>query len=159
MVGSLYDYMNFTLIIGAILLLLGIWRGYKVGLVKGITHLIALIVTMLTLSLIIMLTSSFRAGETRNTIFTIIIMVILGGVYSTIRFFLRSFKMVSKLPILQFANSLMGTVIGVLWVLILYMVLISLGIKGYLGPLSEIITNDIDSNLFLTIFCKYNIFL
>lgn len=151
--------LNFTLIIGAILLIVGIQAGFKTGLVKGIAHLIALFATVITLSLIIMLSSSFKAGETRNTIFTLIIMAILGGVYSLVRFCLRSFKSIAKLPILKLADSILGIIVGLLWVVVFYMVILALGMKGYLGSLSEVIINDINSNLFLTIFCKYNIFL
>ena len=72
--------INLTLVLGILLLLIGGQAGYKKGLVKGITDVIALIATVLTLSLILMLTSSFKAGETRNTIFTLVIMAILGAV-------------------------------------------------------------------------------
>lgn len=151
--------MNFTIIVGIILVILGIWAGFKTGFVKGITHLVALIATIVTLALILMLTSSYRAGETKNTIFTLVIMAILGAVYSVVRFLLRSFKVISKLPIIEFANSIFGVLIGLLWVLVLFMALVSLGMRGYLGPVSPIIQNDVNSNLFLTIISKYNIFL
>lgn len=155
----MYGNMSFTLILGIILLILGVWKGYEAGLVKGITHLVALIITIITLSLMIMLASSFKAGETRNTIYTIIVMVILGAVYSTIRFLLRSFKFVSKLPILQFTDSFLGIFIGLMWVSIAYMGFIWLATRGNLGPLSRIVIKDIDSSQILTIFNKYNIFL
>ena len=151
--------VNFTLIIGVILLILGVQGGFKTGLVKGIAHLVALMATILTLALIIMLTSSFKAGETKNTIFTLIIMAILGGVYSLVKFCLRSFKSIAKLPILKFADKILGIFAGVLWVFALYMTLIALGVRGYLGSVSEVVINDVNTNLFLTILCKYNIFL
>ena len=151
--------INFTLIIGFVLLILGIKAGYSTGFAKGIANLIALLVTMVVLALIMMLTTSFKAGETRNVIFTIIIMAILGAVYSIVKFLLRSFKAISNLPIIQFADKVFGIVIGIVWVFALYMCLITLGMKGYLGELSEVIRDDVEGNLFLTILCGCNIFL
>lgn len=151
--------MNITLIIGIVLFLIGIVSGFKTGLAKGIANLVALIITLMTLALIIMLLESFWARETRNIIYTLVIMAILGSVYGFVKFVLRSMKSVSKLPIIRFFDGLMGIVIGEAWMFILYMAILTLGIRGYLGSFSEIIINDVDSNLFLTILCKYNIFL
>lgn len=151
--------MNVTIIIGIFLLIFGIRGGYKTGFVKGIANLIALIATLLTLSLILMLTTSFRQGETKNVIYTLIIMAVAGGVYSGVRFALRSMKNMSKLPIISFIDSVLGVVIGIAWVLLLYMAFIAIAYKGYMGDFSDIVIADINSNRILTILCKYNIFL
>ena len=152
-------FMNVTIIIGIFLLIFGIRGGYKTGFVKGIANLIALIATLLTLSLILMLTTSFRQGETKNVIYTLIIMAVAGGVYSGVRFALRSMKNMSKLPIISFIDSVLGVVIGIAWVLLLYMAFIAIAYKGYMGDFSDILIADISSNRILTILCKYNIFL
>lgn len=152
-------FMNVTIIIGIFLLIFGIRGGYKTGFVKGIANLIALIATLLTLSLILMLTTSFRQGETKNVIYTLIIMAVAGGVYSGVRFALRSMKNMSKLPIISFIDSVLGVVIGIAWVLLLYMAFIAIAYKGYMGDFSDIVIADISSNRILTILCKYNIFL
>ena len=151
--------MNVTIIIGIFLLIFGIRGGYKTGFVRGIANLIALIATLLTLSLILMLTTSFRQGETKNVIYTLIIMAVAGGVYSGVRFALRSMKNMSKLPIISFIDSVLGVVIGIAWVLLLYMAFIAIAYKGYMGDFSDIVIADISSNRILTILCKYNIFL
>lgn len=151
-------YMNVTIIIGIILLILGVRFGYRTGLAKGIAHLVALLATLITLALILMLTTSLRAGEARNVIYTLVIMVVLGGVYGLVRFLLRSMKAISNLPIIKLGDKILGIFIGLLWVFVLYNAIITLGIKGYLGPLSSIISRDVESNSILTILLKYNIF-
>ena len=151
--------MNFTVVLGLVLLILGIVMGYKTGFVKGIANLVALIITMLTLALILMLLESFKAGETRNIIYTLIIMAVLGSVYGFVRLVLRSMKAVSQLPLVKFFDSFFGIIIGVAWMFVLYLGILMLGVRGYLGELSHIIIEDVDSNLLLTILCKYNIFL
>lgn len=146
--------MNITLLIGIILLILGLRFGFKTGFVKGIANLAALIATVATLALIIMLTSSFRAGETKNTIFTLIIMAILGAVYGIVRFMLRGMKAMSNLPIIRFVDSLLGAIVGMVWFFIVYLVLLALGIKGMLGLVSEHIIGDVLSSEILTTICK-----
>ena len=151
--------MNITILIGLFLFILGVIFGYRTGLAKGIANLVALIITMLTLSLIIMLLESFKAGEARNTLFTLIIMAILGSVYGFVRFVLRSMKAISQLPFIRFVDGFLGIFVGIAWMFILYMAILTLGIRNYLGGLSSIIIEDVSENIFLTILCKYNIFL
>lgn len=151
--------LNLTLILGLLLLLIGGQAGYKKGMVKGITDVIALIATVFTLCLILMLTTSFKAGETRNTIFTLIIMAILGAVYSIVKFALRSMKRISNLPVIKFVDSLLGIFVGILWVFILYLVIIALGYKGYLGVFSDVVVSDVESSVILSIINKFNIFI
>lgn len=150
--------INLTLVLGILLLLIGGQAGYKKGLVKGITDVIALIATVLTLSLILMLTSSFKAGETRNTIFTLVIMAILGAVYSVVKFLLKSMKRISNLPIIKFADSVLGIFVGILWVFILYLVIIALGYRGYLGVFSNVVVDNVESNIILSAINRFNIF-
>lgn len=151
--------INITLIIGIILLILGIKLGYDTGFVKGIANVISLFVTLITLALIIMLTASFREGETRNVTYTLIIMIVLGGIYTVVKFVVRSFKAISKLPVIKFADSILGIIIGVVWSFLLYIGIIMLGMNNCLWGLSDIIQKDVDANQFLTTLCKYNIFL
>ena len=75
------------------------------------------------------------------------------------RFALRSMKNMSKLPIISFIDSVLGVVIGIAWVLLLYMAFIAIAYKGYMGDFSDIVIADISSNRILTVLCKYNIFL
>ncbi|GEM_PF-3441180 len=151
--------INLTLVLGILLLLIGVQAGYKKGLVKGIRDVIALIATVLTLSLILMLTSSFRAGEVRNTIFTLIIMAILGAVYGVVKFALRSMKRISNLPIIKFADSILGILVGIVWVFILYLVIIALGYKGHLGVFSNVVVENVESSVILSVINKFNIFI
>ena len=82
--------MNITLIGFIILMLAMVSRGFKKGMVKEITGLISLALTLFVVSLIIMLYTSFHAEETENMIVTVIILVVVSLIYSLVKIFLKS---------------------------------------------------------------------
>ncbi|MCR4754258.1 MAG: hypothetical protein K5868_01890 [Lachnospiraceae bacterium] len=149
--------INITFIIGIILALIGIRAGYKIGLTKGISHLVALIATLLTLMLILMLTASIHAGQSRNSIITIIILVILGTVYGVVKFLLKSAHKVSELPLLHQLDKIAGILIGLMWIGMLYMVIIALSYRGFLGPFGTMVAEDVKNSEILTLINSYNI--
>lgn len=155
----MYMQINFTLIVMIILLVIGMRRGYQIGLVKGVANVIAILATFVTLCLIIMLTASFKEGETVNTVLTLIIMAILGSVYAIVRFALRGMKAVSNLPLIKLMNSIMGIPAGLIWTLLVVTVVFKMAYAGLIPVLSDQISKDIDASIILTILVKYNIFL
>ncbi len=149
--------ISFTFIIGIIFLIIGIRAGYGVGLTKGISHLVALVVTVLTLMLILMLTATIRAGQPRNTVITVIILVILGTVYGIIKFLLKSAHKVSELPILHQLDKIAGILVGLLWMAILYMVMIAMSFRGFLGAFGTMVMADVQKSEILTFINAYNV--
>jgi hypothetical protein len=149
--------INVTFIIGIILAVTGIRCGYKIGLTKGVSHLVALVVTLLTLMLILMLTASIHAGQSRNSIITIIILVILGTVYGVVKFLLKSAHKVSELPLLHQLDKIAGILIGLMWVSLIYMVIIALSYRGFLGSFGTMVMEDVKNSEILTLFNSYNI--
>ncbi len=151
-------HINITLIIGIILLITGIKAGFKTGLTKGLSHLVAMIITVISLALILMLLKSLHAEHTRNVLLSVIALVILGTVYGMVKFLLKSAHKVSELPILHLADSLGGVLIGVLWVFIIYMTMITLACRGWLHSFGEMVVADVNSSKILTYINSYNIF-
>jgi len=149
--------INITLIIGIIMILLGARIGYAIGITKGISHLIALIVTVLTLMLILMLTASLRAGQSRNTVITLIILVILGSVYGVVKFLLKSARKVSELPLLHQLDKLAGALGGILWFFIIYMVMTAMSYRGLFGSFGTMVVADVEKSVLLTFINKFNI--
>ena len=86
--------MNITLIIVALIIILAAVHGYKKGMTKEVSGLLSWTVTLFVMSLIIMLYTSFYASESKNTIFTIIILGIVAIVYFVIKMFLKPIKLV-----------------------------------------------------------------
>lgn len=140
-----------------ILILLGARIGYAIGITRGISHLIALIATVLTLMLVLMLTASLRAGQSRNTIITIVILVILGSVYGIVKFLLGAARKVSELPLLHQLDKLAGAFAGILWFFIIYMVMIAMSYRGFFGSFGVMVSADVKKSTILSLINQYNI--
>lgn len=150
--------MNYTFIVVILIFVLNLIRGFRKGMAKEISNLIALFVSFCVLSLCIMLFSSFKAGETTNTFYSIVLLVVLGIVYGIIKILLKSAKAISKLPFLHFLDKLLGTVVGVLETIIITWIVFSLCVSRFFGPISVLIIEDIKESTFLTALYQYNFF-
>ena len=148
--------MNFTLIIVFLIIVLAAIHGYKRGITKEIAGLISWAVTLFVMSLIIMLYTSFVASEGRNTIFTVVILVVVAIVYSMIRLFLKPIKLVVKLPLFRFLDQVLGIVVGTAeGVLIVWLVYV-LNESGIFGLVGEMINTDTARSQILSLIYEYN---
>ena len=148
--------MNLTLIFVILVFLCNLIKGCRKGAAKEISTLIALIVTFFVLCLMIMLFTSFKAGEMTNTFYTIILLIILGLVYGVIKMVLKSVKAISELPFLRFFDKVLGMVIGILETVVFVWILFSLCAANFFGPVSMLVMNDIQNSTILTTIYEYN---
>ncbi|MBR5578637.1 MAG: CvpA family protein [Lachnospiraceae bacterium] len=148
--------MNITLIVVLLIILLMAVRGYKKGMTKEIIGMISLAVTLFVISLIIVLYVSFRAEETKNIVFTIIILLLVAIVYSVVKIFLKSAKLLSKLPVIKIIDRFLGIFIGAAEGLLLVWLLYILNSASIFGSLTEVIARDTVSSQILSKLCEYN---
>jgi carbon starvation protein CstA len=73
--------INVTLLVSIVIVIAAMIGGYKHGMVKEITGVVALGAGLLVIALGIMLFSSFSRGEVTNTVYTVILLVLFGVVY------------------------------------------------------------------------------
>jgi len=151
--------INITLIIVGIVALLELVKGYKRGMVKEIASSIALVVTVFVLALLLMLFSSFQDGEARNTIYSIILLVVIGLVYGIVSLIMKSAKALTKLPVINIANSLLGAVLGLVKTVLILWIVFLLYSEGYLEAIEQTIQSDIETSSILTWLYEKNIFL
>lgn len=148
--------MNFTLIIVILIFILAIVHGFKKGMTKEISGLISWAVTLFVMSLVIMLYTSFRANESINVIFTIIILMVVAGVNGMIRLFLKPIKLVVKLPVLKFFDQLAGVVVGIAEGFLIVWLMYVLNESGIFGQFGEMIKTDTARNQILYLIYEYN---
>lgn len=148
--------MNITLIIVLLIILIMMRRGYKRGVTKEIIGLISLSVTLFVISLIIMLYVSFLAEEVKNTIFTIIVLLLVAVVYWVVKVFLKSVKLLSKLPVIKIIDRFFGLFAGGLEGLLIVWLLYIMHGAGLTGPFTEMIARDTASSEILMKLCEYN---
>ena len=128
--------LNLMVIIVLIVMFCSMVDGYKKGMVKSIISFISLIFTCVVVVLLGNALHSYFDGK----IFNVIIMVLLLGLIGIVRHLLGvvffSAKVISKLPIVHWADKLLGIVVGILetvlilWTIYTFIMFMDLGILG-----------------------------
>lgn len=150
--------INVTLLAVIFLMVWLMIRGFKKGMTKEISGLVALFAAFVVLALAIMLVSSFSQGEMTNTLYSVILLVVFGLAYGIAKFVLRSAKVVSSLPIIKFFDSVLGIVVGFVKAILIIWIFFMLCAGNYLGAISGYVQQDIAGNTFLKLIYQYNIF-
>lgn len=150
--------LNVTLLAVIVLIVWMMVRGFKKGMAKELSGLVALFAAFVVLALGIMLVSSFSQGEMTNTVYSIIILVLFGLAYGIAKLILRSAKAVSSLPILNFFDSVLGIGVGLCKAVLLIWIFFMLCANNYLGTISEYVQQDITGNTFLKLLYEFNFF-
>ncbi len=148
--------INITLIVVVSVIALMALHGFKRGMTKEISGFISLIVTLIVISLLIMLYRSVIGSHIRNTVYSVLILLAIALVYGIVKMILGSVRLLSKLPVINVLDRLLGIVVGggegVLIVWILHIVLQ----VGILGETANLIYLDIAESRFLSTLCHYN---
>jgi len=151
--------LNVTLLAVIVLALWMMIRGYKKGMTKELSGLVALFAAFVVLALAIMLVSSFKQGEMTNTLYSVVLLVVFGLAYGIVKFILRSAKAVSSLPIIHFFDSLLGIGVGLCKAVLIIWILFMLCANNYLGEVSTYVQQDIAGNTFLKLLYQFNFFI
>ena len=148
--------MNFTLIIVTLIIILTAVHGFKKGMAKEVSGLISWAVTLFVMSLVIMLYTSFHANESKNTVFTIIILAAVVIVYSIIKMFLGPVKLVAKLPVFKLLDQILGGFIGIAEGFLIVWLMYVLNEGGIFGEFGEMIIADTAKSQILSLIYEYN---
>lgn len=151
--------LNVTLLAVVVLIVWMMIRGFKKGMAKELSGLVALFAAFVVLALAIMLVSSFKQGEVTNTLYSVILLVLFGLVYGVVKFVLRSAKAISSLPILHFFDSVLGIGVGFCKAILIIWILFMLCANNYLGTVSEYVQQDIAGNTLLKLLYEFNFFI
>lgn len=148
--------MNITLIIVILIISCMTIRGYKKGITKEIAGLISLAVTLFVISIVITIYMSLRLDEMKNTVVGIVFLIIIAFVYSFVRIFLKSAKVLSKLPLINVIDKFMGIFIGAAKGLLIVWLIYILNEAALLGEFSTFIIKDTMSSKILQKIVEYN---
>ena len=151
--------LNVTLLAVVVLVVWMMVRGFKKGMAKELSGLVALFAAFVVLALAIMLVSSFTEGEMTNTLYSVILLVLFGIAYGIVKFILRSAKVVSKLPIINFFDSVLGIGVGLCKAVLVIWIFFMLCAGNYLGTISEYVQKDIAGNTSLQLLYEFNFFI
>ncbi|MBR4607022.1 MAG: CvpA family protein [Lachnospiraceae bacterium] len=148
--------MNLLLIAVLAVLIIKIRSGYKRGMVKEVIMLLSLIVLCITVALITNAMKSYQQGQIFNTILMVLMLTILGVVQFVLKPVFFSAKLVVKLPIVSWADKMLGILVGILETVLLLWTLDFFVMIMDMGGISEQILEWTRSNLVLKWFFENN---
>lgn len=111
--------MNIMLIVAAVCMLFKLVDGYKKGMVKEIISLVTLIIMGIMAVLIGRGLHSYMEKEIVGVVITVVLLALLGVVHHLLGVVFFSAKMIAKLPVVHWANKVLGAVFGVLEVILI----------------------------------------
>lgn len=128
--------MNLLVIIVLVVLVWKIREGFKRGMVREIISFISLIVLGIVVALIGNAMESYMEKEYLGVAIAILLLGILGIVHHLLGVVFFSAKVLSRLPVIHWADKLLGMAAGVLetvlilWIVYLFIMRFGLGMVG-----------------------------
>ena len=110
--------------------------GYRRGMVKELQDFFTFLVSSISIALVCKAVKSYLASETVNLIIAVLLLIILGIVFKLLKLVFFSAKTIVKLPVIHFADKILGIVLGavevavMLWAFFLVLSIFSVGILG-----------------------------
>ena len=148
--------MNLLLVIVLIILLCKIVQGYKRGMVKEIISFVSLIVLCVVAALIVNAMQSYMEKQFAALAISILLLCLVGTGHHLLGVVFFSAKLISKLPVIHWADKLLGSVAGametvmILWTVYLFVM------KSELGMLGQQILIYTQENPILSWLYRYN---
>lgn len=148
--------INFLMIVVIILAVYKVVDGYKKGMVKEIISLVSMAVLCAVAALIAGGVSSYNDGKIFNVVVVVILLVLLGIAHHLLKLVFFSAKLVSKLPVIHFANKLLGVVFGVFEVVLLLWTVYTFTMMLELGAIGQMIISYTQGNSVLVWIYEHN---
>lgn len=148
--------INFLMIVVIIFAVYKVVDGYKKGMVKEIISLVSMAVLCAVAALIAGGVSSYNDGKIFNVAVAVILLVLLGIAHHLLKLVFFSAKLVSKLPVIHFANKLLGVVFGVFEVVLLLWTVYTLTMMLELGAIGQMIISYTQGNSVLVWIYEHN---
>jgi uncharacterized membrane protein required for colicin V production len=103
-----------------------LWRalkGFKNGFAKEVNSLVSLFMALVVLSMALLLFASVMQKNTKTTIISIVLLVVVSMLYRLISVLMKSLETIAKLPVINLINKLLGMAAGALEVLAVFWIL------------------------------------
>lgn len=148
--------MNWLLLLVIFILIWRIAEGYKRGMVKEIVSFVSLIVLCLAVAFLGGALIGYLEKDFVIMVVAIILLLVLCIAHRVLSFFFFSAKLVAKLPVIKFADKLLGAVIGVAETILLVWTLYTLLITVDTGAIGQQILIYVQDSKILTFIYEYN---
>lgn len=148
--------MNILAIIVVIFLVWKVVQGYKRGMVKEIISFVSLAVLCIVAALLASAMQSYMEKEFMGVVIAVLLLCVVGIVHHLLGVFFFSAKLISKLPVIHWADKLLGMVAGVLETVFILWTVYLFVMKSGLGMLGQQILVYTEENPILSWLYRYN---
>lgn len=149
--------MNIMLVIMVVCVLFKIADGYKKGMVKEVISLVTLTVIGIMVVLISKGLHSYMEKEIVGVVIAVVLLALLGIVHHILGVVLFSAKMIAKLPVVHWANKVLGAVFGALEVILILQIVYVFIMYFGLGMIGQQILEYTKESTVLEKVFQYNI--
>ena len=148
--------INFLFLIVLGVALIKLIDGYKKGIIKEIISLVSLLVLCAVVALVAGGISCYQDKKILHVVVAFLLLGVLGVVHHLLGVVFFSAKMISKLPVVHFADKLLGAVFGVLEVLLVLWTIDTLVAMMDLGAFKTMYLSYTSDSELLTWFFEHN---
>lgn len=149
--------MNIMSIIVLIVLIWKIAEGYKKGMVKELISFVSLLVLCIVIALIGHGLQSYMKKEFLGVIIAVFLLGLLGIAHHLLGLVFFPAKLISKLPIIHWADKLLGIVAGALETVIILWTVFIFAMNSSLGMLGQLILVYTQESKILSWLYRYNL--
>lgn len=148
--------MNILLIVVAIAALYKLVDGYRKGMVREIISLFSMIVLCLVAGLIAFGAKGYVKGNVGGVIIAVFLLCLIGIVHHLLGVVFFSAKAITRLPVIHFADKLLGMVFGVFEVVLILWTIYTFILMGNAGVVAGIISGYTADSQILTWIYRHN---
>ena len=130
--------MNLLLIVVAVAALYKLVDGYKKGMVKEIISLVSMVVLCLVAGLIAFGAKGYMTGRVAGVIIAVFLLCLIGIVHHLLGVVFFSAKIIARLPVIHFADKLLGAVFGIFEVVLILWTIYAFILMGNPGNMSVV---------------------
>lgn len=128
--------MNILLIVVAVAALCKLIDGYKKGMVKEIISLVSMVVLCLVAGLIALGAKNYMTGRVAGVVVAVFLLCLIGIAHHLLGIVFFSAKVIARLPVIHFADKLLGAVFGVFEVVLILWTIYAFIVMGNPGNMS-----------------------
>lgn len=159
MAGRIRGKMNILLIIVAVAALYKLIDGFKKGIIKEIISLISMVVLCMVAALVAFGAKNYMSGKVVGVVIAVFLLCLIGLAHHFLGVVFFSAKAISRLPVIHFADKLLGAVFGIFEVVLILWTIytfILMGNLGNMGVVAGIITEYTRESQILTWIYRHN---
>ena len=148
--------INILLVIVIIAALVKVLDGYKKGMVKEIISLVSLTILCAVVALLAGVISNYHDGKLFNVIIVAILLGLIGIVHHLLSVVFFSAKLISKLPVVNFLNKLLGVAFGILEVVLVVWTVYTFVMMMDMGAIGQVILSYTEESEILSFIYRHN---